>query len=205
MNRTLKVDHTRYKKRDDEEDTGQHLDRLSDRPEDEDGKGRRKRRKTSESDSEDERRPMLKEERELAKLIQEQDEDDPMKAYLIQEKKEEVALALARVKGGKDPEQGRKHRHHHHHRSRHPKEDDEGGESSQRSRHGKDGHSRRRAHSGGEEDDERSRIREEPERSDGYGPRRRSPRAEYGRDQDGTWRRDRSREDRHRSTRDSRD
>ena len=36
MDRTLKVDHTRYKKKDDEPDSGQHLDQV---PGDEDGAG----------------------------------------------------------------------------------------------------------------------------------------------------------------------
>lgn len=203
MNRTLKVDHTRYKKKDDEPDSGHHLDQL---PADENGEGRRKRRRTSESESEDERRPMLKEERELAKLIQEHDEDDPMKAYLIQEKKEEVALALAKVKGGKESEKSRRHRHHHHHRSRHSKEDDEeGGESGRRSRHRTEGHSRRRSRS---RDEERRghRKRDEREKSEEYKSRRRSPqRDDYDRDYDNRRRRDRSRERSHRSTRDSGD
>jgi RNA-binding motif X-linked protein 2 len=203
MNRTLKVDHTRYKKKDDEPDPGHHLDQL---PEEEDGEGRRKRRRTSESESEEEQRPMLKEELELAKLIQEHDEDDPMKAYLIQEKKEEVALALARVKGGKDSERSHKHRHRHHHRSRRSKEEDEVEEndSSRRSHHRKDGHSRRRSRS--REGEERSYRKRDEERSEEYRPRKRSPRRDdYERDYDGGRRRDRSRERTHRPGRDSKD
>ncbi|TVY60867.1 Zinc finger CCCH domain-containing protein [Lachnellula suecica] len=96
MGRTLKVDHTRYKKKDDEPDEGIDLEEQSRIEEDD---GRRKRRRTSESESEEER-PMIKEERELAKLIQDHDEDDPMKAFLVQEKKEEVALVLAKQKDG---------------------------------------------------------------------------------------------------------
>jgi RNA-binding motif X-linked protein 2 len=203
MNRTLKVDHTRYKKKDDEPDPGHHLDQL---PEEEDGEGRRKRRRTSESESEEEQRPMLKEELELAKLIQEHDEDDPMKAYLIQEKKEEVALALARVKGGKDSERSHKHRHRHHHRSRRSKEEDEVEEkdSSQRSHHRKEGHSRRRSRS--REGEERSYRKRDEERLEEYRPRKRSPRRDdYERDYDAGRRRDRSRERTHRPGRDSRD
>lgn len=204
MDRTLKVDHTRYKKKDDEPDPGHHLDESSNQPED-DGEGRRKRRRTSESESEEERRPMLKEEVELAKLIQEHDEDDPMKAYLIQEKKDEVALALAKVKGGKDSEKTRKHRHHH--RSRHSKEDDAGEEGSRRSRHRKEGHSRRRSRSREGKDDERShRRRDEPKTTEEYRSRKRSPgRDNNERDRDERRRRDRSREDRHRSRREPRD
>ncbi|TVY94390.1 Zinc finger CCCH domain-containing protein [Lachnellula willkommii] len=90
MGRTLKVDHTRYKKKDGEPDEGIDLEEQSRQIEEDEGEGRRKRRRTSESESEEER-PMIKEERELAKLMQEHDEDDPMKAFLIQEKKEESA------------------------------------------------------------------------------------------------------------------
>lgn len=203
MNRTLKVDHTRYKKKDDEPDPGHHLDQPS---EDEDGEGRRKRRRTSESESEEEQRPMLKEERELAKLIQEHDEDDPMKAYLIQEKKEEVALALARVKGSKGSDKSHKHRHRHHHRSRRSKEEDdvEGKESSRRSYHRKEGHSRRRSRS--REGEERSQRKHEGERSEDYGSRRRSPRRDdHERDYDERRRRDHSPGRSHRLRRDSRD
>jgi RNA-binding motif X-linked protein 2 len=203
MDRTLKVDHTRYKKKDDEPDGGQHLDEAAMQLEDVDGEGRRKRRRTSESESEEERRPMLKEERELAKLIQEHDEDDPMKAYLIQEKKEEVALALAKVTG-KPSEKGRKHRHHHH-RS-HKSKEDEGEESSRRSRHRRDEHTRHRSRERSERDGEKPRERAyEPERSE-HRSRRRSPR----RDDDEGGRNERRRKDhflddsRHRSRRDSR-
>ncbi|EHK99065.1 putative Zinc finger CCCH domain-containing protein 42 [Glarea lozoyensis 74030] len=99
MGRTLKVDHTRYKKKDDAPDEGIDLTAIEN--EEGGGEGPRKRRKTDESESEGER-PMIKEERELAKLIQEHDDDDPMKAFLIEDKKEEIKLALARVKGEKN-------------------------------------------------------------------------------------------------------
>lgn len=145
MGRTLRVDHTRYKKKDDEPDEGIDLEEQSRQIEEDDGGGRRKRRRTSESESEEER-PMIKEERELAKLIQEHDEDDPMKAFLVQEKKEEVTLALARLKDGKRSE--RKHRHHHrHHKSRPKEERGERDRDSRRSRHRKDGHRSRRSRS----------------------------------------------------------
>ncbi|KAF4632810.1 hypothetical protein G7Y89_g5316 [Cudoniella acicularis] len=127
MGRTLKVDHTRYKKKDDEPDPGIDLKEL-DQIEADEGEARRKRRRTDESESEEER-PMIKEERELQKLIQEHDEDDPMKAFLVEEKKEEVALALARIKGDKGKEKEKekdkekKHKHRHH-RSRREKEGD---------------------------------------------------------------------------------
>ncbi|KAI4162915.1 MAG: hypothetical protein LQ342_003426 [Letrouitia transgressa] len=107
LGRILKVDHTRYKKRDDD-------------PEEEDMQLHGANGATeSESEEEEERRPMLKEEKELAALLREHDEDDPMKEYLVQEKKEEVAKAIeAFWKKGKKEAGRRKHRHHHRHKSK---------------------------------------------------------------------------------------
>jgi RNA-binding motif X-linked protein 2 len=128
FSRTLKVDHTRYKRKDDENEEGQFLDGEKD---------------DSESEEEEKQRPMLREERELAKLIEEHDEDDPMKAFLVQEKREEVALALAMVGDGKS---GKSRRHRHHHRQRRPKNDEDEKES-RRSRHKKEGRERKRSRS----------------------------------------------------------
>ncbi|KAI9832139.1 MAG: hypothetical protein M1819_004490 [Sarea resinae] len=121
MGRVLRVDHTRYKRKDDEE--------IMDNTKDFDGTGgtgdkdeydahRTKRRRSTESDSEEERnRPMLKEEMELAKLIGDHDDDDPMKEYLIREKREEVEAALLKTRTNKRHDERSKSRHHHHHRS----------------------------------------------------------------------------------------
>ncbi|KAL9033613.1 MAG: hypothetical protein Q9214_007430 [Letrouitia sp. 1 TL-2023] len=107
MGRILKVDHTRYKKRDDD-------------PEEEDMQLHGANGATeSEADEEEERMPMLKEEKELAALLRDHDEEDPMKEYLVQEKKEEVAKALAAFRRKEKKEVGRrKHRHHHRHKSK---------------------------------------------------------------------------------------
>jgi RNA-binding motif X-linked protein 2 len=161
MGRTLKVDHTRYKKKNDEPDEGMNLTEESKQIEEDDSEGRRKRRRISEGEEE---RPMLKEERELAKLIQDHDEEDPMKAFLVQEKKEEVALALAKVKDGRKLEKSHKHRHH---KSRQVKEEEEEGEGEggRHSRHRKEGRERKR-----------SRSRDAPALLDaGSGSRRRPP------------------------------
>jgi RNA-binding motif X-linked protein 2 len=135
VGRTLKVDHTRYKKKDDDE--GMDLTAPQIESAGEEGEGRRKMRRTSESESAEER-PMLREERELAKIIQEHDEDDPMKAFLVEEKKEEVALALARFKDGKSSSmsKSKSHKHGHHHRSRRGK--DEKDDSRRRHRRDRD-------------------------------------------------------------------
>ncbi|KAH8647421.1 hypothetical protein BGZ60DRAFT_535309 [Tricladium varicosporioides] len=121
MGRTLKVDHTRYKKQDDEPGEDINL-RNTKQIEADEGGERRKRRRTEESESEEER-PMIQEEKELQNLIQEHDEDDPMKTFLIEEKKEEVAMALAKIKAGKEREKKNKHRH------RHRSEREKGGRS----------------------------------------------------------------------------
>ena len=149
LGRVLGVDHCRYQLKEGEvegipteEDAGEDAGDETDR----EGDARRKKRRRSRSDSEseeDERRPLLKEEAELAKLLREHDEDDPMKSFLVQEKKEEVAEAMKRLevskqdRRGKDRGDERKRRHH---RSRkHGSDDEEEGRKRERhrsSRHG---------------------------------------------------------------------
>lgn len=135
MGRVLKVDHTRYKKKEGEEETGLDLAAIA-----ENGNG------TGQAEeSEEERRSMLREEKELMALMRDHDEDDPMKEFLVQEKKEEVARALARVETKKPRD--RKHRHHHrkqdHRRHKSKRHSDSSG--SEEHRHKKDTSSRRRS------------------------------------------------------------
>ena len=105
MGRVLKVDHTRYKRKDgeEEEEAARELHEVVNNG------------GVSDEDVEEKRRPLIKEEIELLKLEREHDDDDPMKDYLVQEKREEVAKALAKLKkdGGRDGEKTRSHRHHH--------------------------------------------------------------------------------------------
>ncbi|KAJ6130510.1 Nucleotide-binding alpha-beta plait [Penicillium capsulatum] len=92
LGRMLRVDHTRYKRRDDEDEDDNVAKLMGDAVINEgkdDAHGDRQRRRRSAETRE--RRPMLKEERELQELIQNHDEEDPMKQFLIDEKKEEVA------------------------------------------------------------------------------------------------------------------
>jgi RNA-binding motif protein, X-linked 2 len=127
MGRTLRVDHTRYKKKDDE-------------PEVDNTMGSSAPMEVDESENEIEYRPMLKEERELAELIRDHDEEDPMKAYMIEQKKEEVQKALKRYHKDKQRPKKNSDRHHsrrhrsrsrsnertyrrHTHRSKSPRED----------------------------------------------------------------------------------
>ncbi|KAF2469501.1 uncharacterized protein BDR25DRAFT_304558 [Lindgomyces ingoldianus] len=107
MGRILRVDHARYKPRDDEDmkDNTMGDVKMSDEEED----GRRKRRRTdSESESEDER-PMLPEEIQLAKLIRDIDDEDPMKPSMLKSQQERVDAALNKYNKTKKKE--RKHRH----------------------------------------------------------------------------------------------
>ncbi|KAF5862498.1 hypothetical protein ETB97_011598 [Aspergillus alliaceus] len=106
LGRVLRVDHARYKRRDDEEE-GDNVAKLlgdtaakgtGDRDTD-DERRRRSKRRISEDDPR--RRPLLKEEKELEELMVNHDEEDPMKEYLIQEKKEEIARALEKLDRGK--------------------------------------------------------------------------------------------------------
>ena len=111
MGRILKVDHTRYKRKDEEEEDerDQAMRDVPDAKESED---------SEEGAEGPERRPLIKEEIELQKLLRDHDEDDPMKEYLVKEKKEEVARALAAT-DQKSDKKHREHRHrHHHHRHR---------------------------------------------------------------------------------------
>ncbi|ETS73926.1 hypothetical protein PFICI_13792 [Pestalotiopsis fici W106-1] len=109
--RLIRVDHARYKSRDDEDDSEFRVGW-----EDLKKKERQDHGEKSESESEEEqevvRRPLIQEEKELAKLIAEHDEDDPMKAFLVEEKKKEVEEALQRAE-----KKERKHKHRHHHRT----------------------------------------------------------------------------------------
>ena len=128
MGRVLKVDHTRYKKKDDEDGIDLSMGIAADN------------KKEAGSESEEERKPILTEERELAALIRDHDEDDPMKEYLIKEKKEEVALALARMKGDKAKDRKDRHKHHHrHHKHRSRRRSDESNmDGERRKRHRSD-------------------------------------------------------------------
>ena len=158
LGRVLRVDHTRYKRKDDE-DLGdnteiQQIEGLEN-SDDDDGQDRKRRRRSNDSENDREKRPMLKEERELADLLRNQDDDDPMKEYLIKEKREEVAEAIAEWKANelrmKKKESISKHHRHRHHRSR-KNGHGEGGHRSRRSRK-----SRTRSYSR-DRDDESRRI-----------------------------------------------
>lgn len=118
LGRVLKVDHTRYKRKDGEEELEREQALLQEK-----AVGNE-----SERESDEIKRPLLKEEEELNALIHNHDEDDPMKAYLVKKKKEEVAKALAKLKKSQKPgDRKKKHHHRHHHRSRSRRRNDSAG------------------------------------------------------------------------------
>ncbi|KAF3055086.1 RNA-binding motif protein, X-linked 2 [Daldinia childiae] len=134
--RLVRVDHARYKARDDEDPEEFKVGWEDIMRREKAAKGEDVDMEDASEEEEEERRPMIKEEIELAKLIEEHDEDDPMKGFLIEEKKKEVELALKRESGrkrGKDRKD--KHRHHHHsHRSKRDDRDTEERDRHRRSR-----------------------------------------------------------------------
>ena len=122
LGRLLSVDHARYKMKEGERETVGEEDET-----DREGEGRGgKRRRSEESGSEsEERRPLIKEEVELQRLLREHDEDDPMKEYLVREKRAEVEEALKAVTISKSSKSKEDRKHRHKHRHRHSKKDDD--------------------------------------------------------------------------------
>ena len=130
LGRILRVDHTRYKRRDDEDEDDNVAKLMGDaaisESKTEETPGSRSHRKRRSIDADiDERRPMLKEEQELQELIQNHDDEDPMKEFLIDEKKEEVARAIQTYRSSekrssrrRDDSKERSSRYHRRRRSR---------------------------------------------------------------------------------------
>ena len=154
MDRMLNVDHTRYQKRDDE-DMGDNTVPVEERR-------RMEReaamRRETESESEEEPRPLLEAEKELMELMRNADEDDPMTAFLIKQKQEEVELAqraLVKREAGRRTER-LKRRHH-------SEEDDSADERCRRQRH-RDRSSDRKRESFKDEHAERARRRDRKHR-----------------------------------------
>jgi RNA-binding motif protein, X-linked 2 len=176
LGRLLRVDHTRYKRKEGEDEDTYRIDRLEAEAAAENGNGKRAS-ETEEEGSEDERRgkrrkKMLKEEQELEEMLaitQDGKDQDPMREYLIKEKREEVERARAKE------EQRHKHKHRrHHHRRR-----DEGVEDRERRHH----HSHRNKDRSPDEDGEEDRQREK-HRRDRDDERRRTGRDQEESDQD---------------------
>jgi RNA-binding motif X-linked protein 2 len=114
MGKMLAVDHTRYKKRDDEDEhegyVGQNV-QIAAAPQADESQQQQQ-----------EARPIIKEEIELANLMRDMEDDDPMKAYMIEQKKEQIQAALKNAPqddhDDKDHSRREKRHRHHRHRSR---------------------------------------------------------------------------------------
>ncbi|KAK3337786.1 U2 snRNP component IST3 [Cercophora scortea] len=195
--RLVRVDHARYKHRDDEDPEEGRVgweDMLrreggAAQGDSEDGMD------VDEEDVEKKQRPLLKEEVELQALIQDHDDDDPMKQFLIDEKKKEVDEGLRR-------EKKRAERHSHSHGNSHRHRDkDCAHRSSHRSRRDGDDHHHKR-----------ERVRDKDDRDSGRDSKPRAPdeapvekRRRGDRDDDDDRRERRRRDSRDRESRSHRD
>ena len=151
--RLLNVDHTRYKKRDDEDlaDNTQGFGAVDTKDA---SKSRRSRKSPDSDDTEREdsgrghrsRRKLLKEEEKLDEVVNDEDNEDPMKAYLIEKKREEVAAARRK-----------------HHRRRHSPSPERRGDSRERHRRRNDKRERHRSRSRSRS---RRRVSTSPRRKD---------------------------------------
>ncbi|KAF9701139.1 hypothetical protein EKO04_001003 [Ascochyta lentis] len=193
MDRVIRVDHARYKPRDDEDMRDNTMGDVDmDAVNDSDG-GRRKRRKSEEDSGSDEDRPLLPEEIELERLMEKLDVDDPMRDSMIKQQQEKVDEAVAKLKRKMRKEKERKSRHERRHRK-----------DGSRDRH-RD-HDRRKLKDVEDDDrhDRRSRRKDDRSRSrdresdDGRRQRKSRHRDDSG-DRDRRHRRDRSRDQRNRS------
>ncbi|KAL6707613.1 RNA-binding protein Cwf29 [Coniothyrium glycines] len=191
MDRVIRVDHARYKPKDDEDMRDNTMGDLDDGPARETDDSRRKRRKTESESDPDEDRPLLPEEIELERLIDKLDEDDPMRDSMIRRQQEKVEDAITRFKKQQRKEKERSRRKDkHRHRDRSPDRDRH--RERQRIRDvdedaGKTSHTRRR--------DRRSKSRDYGNEERSSRQNRRSDRSiERDRDGDRSRRSDQSRE-----------
>ncbi|KAK5636447.1 hypothetical protein RRF57_012159 [Xylaria bambusicola] len=124
--RLVRVDHARYKARDDEDPDEFAVGWADMVRKEKTAQGEALETEGEDDEEEHEpRRPLIKEEVELQKLIEEHDDDDPMKGFLIEEKKRQVSEALQK---GKDKKEKKDRKHRHHHRSHHRSHRDESGD-----------------------------------------------------------------------------
>ncbi|KAF1915749.1 hypothetical protein BDU57DRAFT_449551 [Ampelomyces quisqualis] len=160
MDRVLRVDHARYKPKDDEDMRDNTLGEVDVDAGNESDKARRKKRKTDSGSESDEDRPLLPEEIELGRLMEKLDEDDPMRDSMIKRQQEKVDDALKKLRKARRKDKQRSRRREKHHRrdgsrDRHRDKDRRIKDNEENLQHGR--HSRRR-------DDQRSRGRDSEER-----------------------------------------
>ncbi|KAJ4352158.1 RNA-binding protein Cwf29 [Didymosphaeria variabile] len=110
MDRVLKVDHTRYKPKDDEDMKDNTMGEVDDNTAE--GGGRRKRQRIESESGSDDDRPLLPEEIELEKAIRDLDEEDPMKESMVERLQEKAASAVKKYKKSKRKEKEREQKHH---------------------------------------------------------------------------------------------
>ncbi|KNG46279.1 u2 snrnp component ist3 protein [Stemphylium lycopersici] len=155
MDRVIRVDHARYKPRDDEDMRDNTMGELDLDPANE----------AEESDSDDDDRPLLPEEIELGRLMEKLDEDDPMRDSMIKRQQEKVDDALKKLKKQKRKEKERakrKDRHSRRDRSRDRDHDKDTRRIKQDGEDGEDGGRDRRSH----RREHRSRSRERSQDGD---------------------------------------
>ncbi|KAI5817709.1 hypothetical protein BZA77DRAFT_231532, partial [Pyronema omphalodes] len=174
LGRTIRVDHTRYKPKEGDGAEEGAIGPKGDAEDDADDRGSKRRRK-SESVERSPTPELLPEELELQKLILEHDEEDPMKDWLVREKKKEVeearkkkelAITKSKSRDDKSKSKHRSHRHRSKSRDRRRKDDrsrDErkDGRDRSRSRERGDRENRRR-----DADKDRSRSRRRDDKSE---------------------------------------
>ena len=174
LGRMLRVDHTRYKKREGEDEETWRVE-AREREQLGDGGGEEEDAEKDDGGRKKKRRKLLKEEVELQEMLAikvDGEEEDPMRQYLIEEKKAEVEKAKSREK--------EKRRHKHHRRHREDREDDE-----------KSGDRAKQRRNGAGED-QRSQHRYRDTEDDTQRPQDEQPRRRRSRSRDETRRRRRS-------------
>ena len=173
MGRILRVDHARYKPKDDEDMRDNTMGELDLDPVTESDGGRRKRQKTDSGSESDEDRPLLPEEIEMERLMGKLDEDDPMRDSMIKRQQEKVDDALKKLQKAKRKERERAKRRERHHRKdgsrdRHRDKDRRrirDGDDGHDSRHSRRRDDRTKSREGDSEDDSRrwkSRHHDDP-------------------------------------------
>ncbi len=134
MGRILKVDHTRYKRKDTEEigDNAKNRDNPGgDGDSDQTQAGaRRKRRLSGDIAGARHGRSAVTTDKELGMSIEDHDEDDPMKEYLARQREEDIQTELGKVRQEKcrTHEGGRSRHHHQHHHRRHRRDSEKDGD-----------------------------------------------------------------------------
>jgi RNA-binding motif X-linked protein 2 len=171
LGRTIRVDHCRYKPKE-----GDGTELIGKEPEkEEEHEERRSKRRKSRSVERSPTPELLPEEIELQKLIRDHDEDDPMKDWLVREKKKEVEearkkrdLAVSKHRSrdkGKEKERHRSHRHRSRSRERKHRTESRERRHRSRSREHKERHRERKHRTDSKERTHRTDSRERRRRS----------------------------------------